>query len=114
MPNESVCTVLSSSKRTFTQYSVNFPDTGRIRLDRHSRPVSLPADASFPSRPHTKYSGRCHGGLNGKVTLVTGASSGIGESTAEALAEMGASVVLVALMAISLHGFVQSVGDILL
>ena len=34
--------------------------------------------------------------LNGKVALVTGASSGIGEATAAALAYEGAAVVVIA------------------
>jgi len=35
-------------------------------------------------------------GMNGKVALITGASSGIGWATSEALASRGASVVLAA------------------
>ena len=34
--------------------------------------------------------------FNGEVVIVTGASTGIGRSTAEALAELGATVVAVA------------------
>ena len=34
--------------------------------------------------------------FNGEVVVVTGASTGIGRSTAEALAELGATTVLVA------------------
>ena len=35
-------------------------------------------------------------GIAGKVVLITGASSGLGESTAEVLARRGAKLVLVA------------------
>jgi short-subunit dehydrogenase len=40
--------------------------------------------------------GSLHGAVAGKVVVVTGASSGIGEATAELLAEAGATVALVA------------------
>src|SRR5579864_5945089 len=49
------------------------------------------------------------GQLNGRVALVTGASSGIGEGTAEALAAAGASVVVVARRVDRLEGLVAKI-----
>ena len=49
------------------------------------------------------------GALSGKVALVTGASSGIGEATAIALAEAGASVAVSARRADRLEGLVKKI-----
>ncbi|WP_017242097.1 SDR family oxidoreductase [Streptomyces sp. SS] len=47
--------------------------------------------------------------LAGRVAVVTGASSGIGEATAEHLAELGAKVVVLARRADRLHGLVARI-----
>lgn len=49
--------------------------------------------------------------LDGKVAIVTGASSGIGESTAEALAAEGAIVVIAARREDRLQGLQQRIED---
>jgi NADP-dependent 3-hydroxy acid dehydrogenase YdfG len=49
------------------------------------------------------------GKLNGKVAVVTGASSGIGEATAEALAKEGAAVVVAARREDRLAGLVERI-----
>ena len=38
---------------------------------------------------------KLHNNMNGKICLVTGATNGIGKATAQALAKMGATVIIV-------------------
>jgi len=52
-----------------------------------------------------------HQPLNDTVALVTGASSGIGEATAELLASLGAKVALVARRADRLQALAEKIGD---
>lgn len=50
-----------------------------------------------------------HKSLEGRTAVITGASSGIGEATAQRLAELGASVALLARRADKLNGLVETI-----
>ncbi|MEV6006074.1 SDR family oxidoreductase [Streptomyces sp. NPDC051976] len=60
--------------------------------------MSTPTSSATPSAP-----------LRGRVAVITGASSGIGEATAEKLASLGARVVVLARRADRLHDLVERI-----